>query len=412
MRNLFDQYSVPENRLTHALACCLDHDPKLARQFLKHFAPHLPLHNHAPIRIVQQQIPGQLAPDEDDARGLPDAWLYSPEQDWSLLIESKVAAAVSIDQLKRHLKTAERAGFKPVSLLLLSTEPFDGPLPPGATHRSWSEIYEWFNARAASSFWAEALVDYLRAVERRFVDEEYLMAGTLTKFDGFHFTQDRPYTAREGRRLIGLLRPQLLKHPSIAHLIDPKSGRPAITGRGADPVWDFLSVKTARSHSLHTLFPHFTYAIHNDHLEAALTLPNGLHTDIRKRLLNLGDEGFTDVVRNVLRRLDPLAKRFAATPRARVVQRHFLSQKSAGKTDALLDFDLRTAFKSNDSRVKRQPEWLSTAYSVLQHRRSNLQMQLWLRIPYSDGITDRASITEAFVQTWLATRPLLDAILP
>ena len=34
MRNIFDQYSHPENRLTHALASCLAEDRKLLRRFV------------------------------------------------------------------------------------------------------------------------------------------------------------------------------------------------------------------------------------------------------------------------------------------------------------------------------------------------------------------------------------------
>ena len=35
MRNLFDQYDAPENRLTHAPGCCLQRDPRLLRDFVR-----------------------------------------------------------------------------------------------------------------------------------------------------------------------------------------------------------------------------------------------------------------------------------------------------------------------------------------------------------------------------------------
>lgn len=34
MRNIFDQYDAPENQLTHALGCCLQHDRRLLKQFV------------------------------------------------------------------------------------------------------------------------------------------------------------------------------------------------------------------------------------------------------------------------------------------------------------------------------------------------------------------------------------------
>lgn len=39
MRSIFDQYTQPENQLTHGLICCLDQDRKLLKHFLL-FAAH------------------------------------------------------------------------------------------------------------------------------------------------------------------------------------------------------------------------------------------------------------------------------------------------------------------------------------------------------------------------------------
>jgi hypothetical protein len=35
MRNVFDQFRQPENRLTHALMCSLYEDPKLLKRFIR-----------------------------------------------------------------------------------------------------------------------------------------------------------------------------------------------------------------------------------------------------------------------------------------------------------------------------------------------------------------------------------------
>ena len=40
MRNVFDQYSQTENKLTHALACCLHEDVDLLRDFAGWLSPH------------------------------------------------------------------------------------------------------------------------------------------------------------------------------------------------------------------------------------------------------------------------------------------------------------------------------------------------------------------------------------
>ena len=109
MRNVFDQYTQPENRLTHSLACALDADPRLLRRFVKWTTG-----KSAPssLKIVEQQLPGEMELEEegDERLGLPDAWIHDNDS-WSLLIESKVASKLSFEQLKRHHRTAKSRGL-------------------------------------------------------------------------------------------------------------------------------------------------------------------------------------------------------------------------------------------------------------------------------------------------------------
>src|SRR2546422_9864387 len=110
MRNLFDQYEQPENRLTHALACTLDADRALLRPFLQ-WAGARDTPPVSQLRITEQQVPGELVSgDEDEGRGLPDACVFDNEG-WALLVEAKVQAGISQDQLRRHSATAQRRGF-------------------------------------------------------------------------------------------------------------------------------------------------------------------------------------------------------------------------------------------------------------------------------------------------------------
>src|SRR5579863_3171771 len=231
MRSIFDQYRHPENRLTHALACCLSEDRRLSKQFVRWVVPGWG-ENRGRITIVEQQVPGRVEPEsEEESLGLPDVWLSNPDADWALLIESKISAHVDLAQLRRHTGTAEHVGFRPVRVLLITTQAARLTLPRRVIAKTWADLYSWFGRRARTSEWADRFVDYLRAAESRLVSEEYLMAGTLTRFDGFHFTEEKPYTALEGRRLIRLMREELIKHRDLRRLIDRnRPGRPAITG--------------------------------------------------------------------------------------------------------------------------------------------------------------------------------------
>jgi hypothetical protein len=344
---------------------------------------------------------------------LPDVWLSNPDADWALLIESKISAAIDTAQLRRHVGTAERAGFRPVRVLLITTETRHRRLPSRVLAKTWADLYSWFGSRAQSSEWADRFVDYLRAAETRLVSEGYLMTGTLTRFDGFRFTEERPYTAHEGRRLIRLMRDELIKRRDLRRLIDTKRpGRPAITGRGTAPVWDFISLRAARRSKNFTEFPHLTLALHPAFVEAAVTVPNGLRSGFRRRLTHTTNEEFQDIVSQIRDAMAKVLRKVPlATPRVRINQRHFLSQNSTSITDAELDLDLRTAFPQRGARVGYQPQWLDAVLEVLQHRRANIQFQVWLRIPYARNLTDRPEVLDLVAGAWLACEPLIGAII-
>ena len=110
MRNIFDQYNQPENKLTHSLASSLYEDKKLLDSFLKTFCKNFfKITNN--LKIEQQTVPGQITReiDEKQKKGLPDAIIYNEEE--CLIIESKVSSTLTQDQLNRHEKTLRRRGF-------------------------------------------------------------------------------------------------------------------------------------------------------------------------------------------------------------------------------------------------------------------------------------------------------------
>jgi len=78
MRNIFDQYTQPENRLTHALVSSIAHDQYLLREFLKWTTGHA-FAKKETIYVIEQSLPDQLEESEDEAirKGLPDACIYT-----------------------------------------------------------------------------------------------------------------------------------------------------------------------------------------------------------------------------------------------------------------------------------------------------------------------------------------------
>ena len=228
MRNVFDQYRQPENRLTHSLYCTLAHEPSLIRPFLEWLgiqdAP-----PPADLQIVQQQVPG--APQEEpteDRQGLPDLCIYT-DDGWAVVAEMKVQSTVRVGQLRRHEATAKRYGFEsPIPVAFAVDRP--PKLPDGMIYRQWRELYGWLCQQTTESKWLRLLIEYMEIFEAKAIDEGYQVRGTITMFNGLPFGSDQPYTYPQGKRLIRLLGDELKKrHDLRTELgIDGKSG-----GRGA-----------------------------------------------------------------------------------------------------------------------------------------------------------------------------------
>lgn len=415
MRNIFDQYSQPENRLTHALLSALDADRPLLRKFLDWVNPNLELGNQLEVR--EQSLPGGSEPlsHEIGERGLPDGCISNRTAS-ALLIESKVAAKPDRTQIERHFATARRRGLDPKCLLWLTVRParWHGRLV--VVNRTWEETYAWL-IRQRSSDWARRLVEYLEIAEIQADMKNHIGSGTLTAFTGVHFGPDQPYTYATAKRILGLLRSRLLLLPRLRKELDVDPlhpGRGAITGVGSSHVWDFVALRDLKGSGF-TTHPHLTIGITDLRLEAFVTFPNNLRSRLRTQLLGADYAAFERLMESVLERMEGTLRRYVgAYPEVRVVQRHYRTQRAEPTIDAELRADLRTAFGANSQRkvreVKFQPEWLQAVYSALKARRSNLQLQVGMVFPYAKclGVRSR-DIDIAIANAWIACKPVIEA---
>jgi hypothetical protein len=417
MRNVFDQYEQPENRLSHALAVCLDEDRTLLRDFLKRVRLQSPK-NARKLLIVEQSLPNDPprvdSEEEAEKPGLPDIVIHDDEA-WCLLIESKVRASLTEDQLRRHNRTLHRRGFEQIRSLALTKA--NVRVPKGTIPFKWSELYEWLGANGGKREWAKRLRSYLRDAEVRLANTlylgntPYLTEGTLTMFDGFRFSSKNRYTYGEGKRLLKLAMTELRKDRSLKALgMDPKArGRGAITGRSGDFVWDYLSLLDRPKRGTFTSYPHLTLGIHDDHLEVAITIPNSVARQIRKRFLNLGAEGLIKLNSAVLSRARKILAQ-GGQVQAYAVQRHYPSQRSSGVVDARMHFRLEIAERTPRGGVRRQPEWVEFFAEILRRKRSNIQFGYVINLPWGiKGINSRKSL-RLIAESWGALKPLLDAI--
>ena len=252
-------------------------------------------------------------------------------------------------------------------------------------------------------------------MEARLIDQQQLVTGTLTSFNGFNFGQDVPYVYGEAKRILNLATSELRLHQSLKQDLQMNPslpGRPAITGQDDDRVWDFLQIESADESKAFTDCPHLTLGITDRQVEAMVTVPNGIKRAYRRNLINLGQAGFRGVLREILHRMEPLVKDCpGAEPRCSAVQRRYPSQRSVPFVDARLEFDLRTGF-DDIGPPKTQPQWIDVLYDCLTNNNSNYQFQVGVWFPYRTCPSIRTAVALEFIaDAWIACRPLIDVML-
>lgn len=413
MRNIFDQYVQPENRITHALMTALNEDRVLLGRFLDELVKVDSPTRPADLLVREQQYPGEDEPGEDEleTRGIPDGWIFN-EDGWCVFIESKVLIRPVAAQIESHRRTAARRGFKEVTAVVIAPRA-PSSAPSNGVFLEWRTVYSWLRRQSSTSTWAARAAEYLEIIEAKMIDSEQFVEGTLTMFAGFQFGRDHPFTYLEGKRVLGLAMGELRKRSDLKSMLGMNPahpGRGAITGRKEDRVWDFLSLSPLKDNDSFTKHPHLTLGLHADFVEAMVTVPNAVNNVMRANIIGLGEHGIRSLVEKVVRNLSPLLRaQDGARPWFRGVQRRYPSQRAKPFLDARIEFDLRTAFRS-DSAPKTQLRWLSAAYDCFVNKEgSNYQIQVGVLFPYDHCPALKGeSAIDLIAKAWIACKPLVD----
>jgi len=422
MRNLFDQYDSPENRLTHALASCLAEDHRLLGRFVRWVtAGSAPDVRH--LAIVEQQLPGdpELPEREADDRGLPDACIHDGES-WCLVVESKVSAPLHADQLRRHRATLQRRGFEHVHVLAVTARDPDARAHDGVHRQTWTGIYKWARQEGQRSDWARRLAEYLEVAEMRMAESGYLTEGALTTFAGIPFGLDEPYHHPEAKRVLAVAMAALRRRTDLVRQlgIDPQApGRSAIRGeKRGSTAWDVLQFACAGTDSHFYTRPHATLGIGRDEAGAFIVLPHSMNKGFRDRLRDLGDSEFVAIMQEITKRmLRGLRRAKGFVPRLELLQRHFLN-RSDSVDDACLKFDLRTALQLESATardgVRFEPEWMQAVPRVLRRKQSNSNLQLmvgaWFPYDRCEAIRKPEAL-DHIAAAWIACKPMLNFVL-
>jgi len=295
LRNIFDQYTQPENRITHSLMTALNQDRRLLRDFLRVLKIKPPI-DPKNLSVIEQESPGKsITPEQEfERRGIPDGWIYDEENKWCVIFEIKVTAKLHANQLSRHRHSAERMGYE--NIVIVAIVPQLPRIPPKNTIlRKWVEVYAWLRSNSRESLWASRVAEYLEIAESDLLDKGQFVEGALTMFAGFPFTREHPYTYLEAKRVLALAMDDLRKHRELKKQlgISPNGvGRGAIIGKQRDSIWDFLSFSSAQEADAFNKHPHLDLGIHRTAIEATLTIPNAVHGQVRKKIVDLSEDGF------------------------------------------------------------------------------------------------------------------------
>jgi hypothetical protein len=411
MRNLFDQYQHVENRLTHAVGSVLHEDRRLLRSFLKDLVRISPPRK-ARLKIFVQQYPGgpPLSEAEAEEKGIPDIWICDIDQSWAVFVESKVQAHLNAHQIERHRTTAfGRLGFNAAKAVAITVN-VPKSFRCNCQVIEWREVYSWLTSWQARAVWAARLSRYMEALEIQMAKDERKIKGTLTRFSGISYDSLEGYTYFEAKRLLILATEELRKRTDLERKLgmDPRGkGRPAITN-DTGRVWDFLPLKGARNAKTFTQYPHLTLGIHQTFVEAMVTVPHGVNSSMRRALLDLEEHGFANLLKAILKRMEPLTKS-GVQPWFRGSQRWFPSQKAKAKEHARLEFDLRTAFPSKKP-YKTQPAWATAGYQAfVKKNKSNYQFQVGALIPLKECAKMKTPDALSIIsKAWIACKPLVD----
>jgi hypothetical protein len=249
-------------------------------------------------------------------------------------------------------------------------------------------------------------------------NKAYLTDGAVTEFSGIPFGDEEPYNYSEARRLLNLAMDDLGKRKDLEHhlAMNPDGARRgAITGKSGTSVWDMLPIKGLKHGESFTKFPHLTLALDHERVVVIVIVPSGIRPVFRRNILSLGFVGFSDLMSKVNQNLNEALKgATGAAPWVIVLQRRYPSQRSAAITDAILQYDLRTAFPSSTNKqvVKTQSQWLTATYNALEHKKSNLQVAVGAIFPYKNCKAQKSpGILNYIAGTWLACKPLLKVMI-
>jgi len=376
LHNIFDQYSVEENRITNAFLQTLAHDETLLKTFLVKYLG-VRINNNSSIFISAQKRPfdiGDIEEQTDEVEGIPDGWIII-DDDKAIVFEAKIAKnAIRNDQLSGH--TRKLRGYTEKYLCVITPDeesPVENIQISGVSKPvwvSWRQIYQLVNNQKKRT---SAVAHYLRKELKEFL----AMKEDLIGFQGINYSADS-FNRREAivilKSLIKEIKPSILEvYPKLQH--ERKSYSQDIHAYTVfhRSTWSFLAADENFTRDIH-----LTFWLTETHMGMGVTVPNNAQKGWRrlKKIFKKDDlfDSFVDKLFELRRVLPNLYLEF--------VHRHYLRQRD-GIIDGIMEMDLDTV--KGSKKVKANERWLAVLRELIKYKKDyNGQFMLRARFFYND----------------------------
>jgi len=351
---LFDQYSNPENRLTHALMHTLAGSDKILKAFLDQVLGIRRSFIGKEIEITTQKRPfSQEDTDRDKVDSVPDGWIIDKQGGLGILIEVKDEKnSVRLDQLRSHLKRLEN--YENSTLLVITPDLIlpqkidalnaDRRCRSRIAWKSWNELYAFFNQCRENLFHTLPKERYVLDAMLEYLEQRREVLG----FQGIKFRKG--FDVEEAKKILAAEMEEL-KDTALALFPTLTGRRGAITTAfSKSAVWDCFGVPEGFTSDIHV-----TVSIHEAYQDISLTVPHRARQRWKRLKSILASEENERALFKILNELR------LAVPDLflEFIQRHFLYQRK-GVRDAFLEFHIDTfgkPFLEDKSKVKVFPIW-------------------------------------------------------
>lgn len=388
IRNIFNQYSLLENKVTHALAHTFASEKVLLRKFLQWVTGQPPgIH---PVITVQDR--------EGEGDSVPDMTLE--DESTCLAVENKLYQnSINTNQLWEHWKRTE-ASERPTRGVLVISPDSEEPEHVRQIRRKgamvywhrWPDVHRWIKeTTGVRGRHGRSLVgdfcEFLRVAEDQL--HEKGVNAMLTVFDGIHF---------EGDERDGIQAPSLLRH--IRKFIEASDrmkqlfpGRKAELGRKQSGLyWTSIGlVPSSNGMGKDDPFnkhPHLTIEFEETAFLAFIVLPHAALTQYKQHVRQATLRDWQKLLMAIQEAVIGLADGGPPTAFLKIQQRHWKVRRGSPITDGELQFSLDTLADSSmkvDGRAKTNPAWASMLPELIAaSKRVNTQLEIGLRYPYKE----------------------------